>query len=219
MNPGDACLPSISVIPLGATSSTTTGYDRSGPNENLIVFRDHDWPNDPGALAQTTVSFEADTGRILDADIELNAANFDFTPELLELTLLHEAGHFFGLAHSTDPNSVMVRSVEVGMPPPAALSSDDAQGICAIYPESGERVTERGTADGLTQGQVAATPCSLAGGSACSSLGVDHGCAVTPLRSSESQAPVSFAALGLAYFRIRRRRRAGPPSAVPWGAT
>ena len=77
------CLPSITVVPLEPTSNTKAEYNPSGPNENLIVFRDHGWENSADLFAFTTLTFDQRTGAILDADIELNSEANDFTPEML----------------------------------------------------------------------------------------------------------------------------------------
>lgn len=143
----------------GVTTASATGYDRGGANENLVVFRrgwctdtveatDPCWDDDACAnaygcfqddadtnrrtIAVTTVTYDVDSGKILDADIELadwdgqgselrtppsNGWYFtcgDDVPQCsrygedrctfidLRNTLTHEAGHFVGLAHVAD---------------------------------------------------------------------------------------------------------------------
>jgi hypothetical protein len=126
-------------------------------NQNIVVFRDAA-PDDPvdawlhtfGALAITTVTFESASGRLLDADIEVNDVSFDFTacdPEEascvvvfdLENTLTHEIGHVIGLDHppSSEPGAVeatMFASASEGDVGKRTLASDDEAGACTIYP-------------------------------------------------------------------------------------
>ena len=63
-------------------------------------------------LALTTLSF-TEAGEIYDVDVEVNTADHDIVLEPLpgQADLLsvctHEAGHFFGLSHSTVPDATM----------------------------------------------------------------------------------------------------------------
>jgi hypothetical protein len=83
---------------------------------NVLVFHLADWPSDlsPMALAVTSVTKKRD-GRILDADVEINAqsygwANYDpgasvpsdhgRVPIDLQAAITHEFGHFIGLDHT-----------------------------------------------------------------------------------------------------------------------
>ncbi|HYG67140.1 MAG TPA: matrixin family metalloprotease, partial [Anaeromyxobacteraceae bacterium] len=140
----------------GVTSAAASGYSRDGDNENLVVFRqgwcsdrvpvdDGCWDDgtcadewgcfadgaegDRHVIAVTTVTYESDSGTILDADIEVadwdgrggrlstpptNGWYFtcnDDVPQCasygedgcafidLRNTLTHEVGHLVGLAH------------------------------------------------------------------------------------------------------------------------
>jgi hypothetical protein len=131
-----------------------SGSDR---NENIVLFR-NDTPGDPvdrwvhtlGALAITTVTFDATSGRLLDADIEINDVAFDFTtcdPEApgctvafdLENTLTHELGHVLGLDHppSDAPGAfeaTMFASASRGDIEKRTLADDDIDGLCVLYP-------------------------------------------------------------------------------------
>jgi hypothetical protein len=49
----------------------------------------------------------------------------------LQSILTHEAGHFMGLAHATDTNSIMYAFYQEGA---IELTPDDQAGICNIYP-------------------------------------------------------------------------------------
>src|SRR5262249_46305618 len=136
------------------------------PNQNLIVFRDDGWPyNDPySTLGLTTVTFNAETGEIYDADMEINASgrNLSITDTVpsngfdLLSVVTHEAGHFFGLAHATDPVATMYASYKPGSASLRDLAPDDIEGICAIYPTTKTRVVAASVAP---TGRVDSTAC------------------------------------------------------------
>jgi hypothetical protein len=117
-------------------------YNPTEANANVILFRDDEWPyNGAGnTLALTTVTFDGTTGEILDADMEINATLGFLTPgikgvddhDLLSI-MVHEAGHFLGLAHSKDTEAIM----QISLPARTirtTLSDDDIAAICAVYP-------------------------------------------------------------------------------------
>jgi hypothetical protein len=142
------------------TDDRLAGFDwaagRTSPaNHNIVVFR-ADTPGDPvdewlhelGALAITTVTFESNQGRLLDADIEVNDVNptFRFTtcdPGSascavdfdLQNTLTHELGHVLGLDHSQDADATMFATASRGDVSKRSLSPDDVEAICTIYPQ------------------------------------------------------------------------------------
>lgn len=123
----------------------SNGYKSTGPNYNVWIFRDDDWPydtTDENAIAITTTQFSPDTGVIYDSDVELNSKGQDFTttspPEAVGMDLAsvvqHEAGHFLGLAHSQNPGATMNPSLGTGDISRRVLTQDDIDGICAVYP-------------------------------------------------------------------------------------
>lgn len=218
-NPGEVCLPSIDVVALAPTSNRDIGYEPDRPNVHLIVFRDEPWRYDPMQLEHTTLTFKVDTGEILDADMEINAVDVTFgvggdvSPGEfdLETVLTHGAGHFLGLAHSTEPDSVMVSRIEPGVA--RQLTTDDAEGICAIYPETGERVTRDQEGNEV---RLAARTCSLAeSGGECGPLDVAHGCSiVTSGKGAKCSLVPLCALLGAGLVSCRRRRRPQPQPAA-----
>jgi hypothetical protein len=80
-------------------------------------------------------------GQIFDADMELNnnvswsntgaSASFD-----IQSVVLHEAGHFLGLAHSTATNAIMYPSIPPGTAK-RVLQAPDLNDVCAVYPGTG----------------------------------------------------------------------------------
>lgn len=127
-------------------------------HNNAIIFRDRDWPygDASNSIGYTTLTVDLATGEILGATIEINSGHFQIvttgtaTNGAYDLTtiLTHEAGHFFGLAHSDDSGAVMYTFYKAGT---TALTPDDVAGICSIYAEDGSR--------NALSGRVAATTC------------------------------------------------------------
>jgi hypothetical protein len=166
--------PSIDVRDLGPVDCPSRGYDRSGPNHNVIAFHDDAWPytkegssNVSITIALTTVMFNTETGEIYDADLELNSADHTIIPLTagqtydsntfdLQSVLTHEIGHVFGLAHAPSPSSVMYAYDEGHDLEKRTLRPEDVAGICTIYPPDGTRSVDR-TVD--PSGFVARTAC------------------------------------------------------------
>ena len=118
------------------------GFKSEGPNYNIWIFRDTDWPYgfaDESAIAITTTQFSGTTGVIYDSDVELNSQSQDFTigDTIINMDLpsvvQHEAGHFLGLAHSRAPNATMLPSINAGDNSRRNLTQDDIDAICDVY--------------------------------------------------------------------------------------
>ncbi len=131
----------LSFVPDGSSCDPSTVCQPM--TNDVIYFRDETWPyNDVNnTLALTTVSYGVDDGKIFQAYTEVNTARGDISAEEpapsgmydLQAILTHEAGHFLGLAHSTNPSAVMWRLDHSGL---ITLTQDDIDGICAVYPAS-----------------------------------------------------------------------------------
>jgi MYXO-CTERM domain-containing protein len=153
----------------------------------------------PGALALASVSFDPANGEIVDVDLEVNAANWEFrilddgpdgTMHDLQNTLTHEIGHFLGLDHchgdaltgEASCETVTMRAqAELGDTSMRSLSADDTAGVTEIYPLLGCEQPER---DDPPKG----CRCSASGRS--------------------GPAPVAGIALGLLLLRRPRQRQA-----------
>lgn len=130
--------PSITVTNLGTLECTRREFNPKGPNANAVIFVDGDWPYDERALALTTVSFDRNTGKIFGADMEINTGGYSLDAASLRYVVTHEAGHFFGLDHSADFESVMYedytpRGTGAGSGE-LMLNRDDIAAICTAYP-------------------------------------------------------------------------------------
>lgn len=187
----------------------------SNDNVNAIVFHDDAWPyaDQKNTLALTTLTYNADTGQILDADMEINSASNAITTatpvpagsyDLLSI-LTHEGGHFLGLAHSGHPEAAMFATYKAQSISMRTLAADDTAGLCAAYPPSGVRPTSKGNVPSDACGAV---PRGVLQG-ACPS--VSAGCCSVATGAPASGTPAvalsAFAALVLA---VRRRRPARP---------
>ena len=132
----------------GLKSDVVVGFWPGVQNTNVIRWVDDkkEWIDRYGdvygdVIAFTTVSFDQETGEILDADMEINDWNFYFTvSDNLEETVFdvqnavtHEMGHVLGLDHSTDPEATMYYSADEHDLNKRTLEQDDIQGLCFIY--------------------------------------------------------------------------------------
>lgn len=139
--------PSLGVVPLGGASCDQVEFNppemgRGGaPNANLVIFRDDVWPYPDRrfVIARTSITFDAQTGAIYDADIEVNSLQNELTTDDafvindLQAILTHEVGHFLGLDHSGVEHATMRANYDLSNLGARTLSSDDQAGICSIY--------------------------------------------------------------------------------------
>lgn len=108
---------------------------KRGPEPFGIYFRDGAWPY-PSAtttLAITNQEYGKESGRIIYSDIEVNSAKTSLAS--LELVVVHEAGHYLGLAHSQVSGSIM--GAEYNNGGSGAPIADDLAGICELFPPDG----------------------------------------------------------------------------------
>lgn len=166
---------SLSLTEGTRTQSRKVGYFDKVPNENVALFRlgrcadkapasdachgeaddcgnQYDcWQHQEAAIAITTTSYNPDTGRILDSDIEFNTPTFIFStvdsPACpsgmystscvatdIQNTTTHELGHLLGLGHSPSTTSTMAFRANPGELSKRILDADSAQFVCNVYP-------------------------------------------------------------------------------------
>ncbi len=211
------------------SASQSIGYDTSGAqNENLVVFRTRRcsdvvpsgdpcfgtgscgnayqcWSHSSAELALTTNTYDTSSGRILDADTEMNAVDRVFTavdgppctgvPGPLtcvdtdvQETYTHEFGHVLGLAHSPDGRSTMYASAPRGETSKRVLDDGSQAFVCTVYPAG-------------QPSQDCSAPDPGTGGSS-------GGCRSAP----NGPASLFLPALALLLAFYRRQHRAAPPS-------
>lgn len=131
---------SLAFSPTEDVSCKLPQANTTGGNVNVVFFRDDEWPyrGIDGTLATTTVTYDGD-GTIWDADIAVNAAFNDVTLDLddprydVPSIVVHEVGHFLGIAHSDDYDALMAPTYSPGAVN-RELTEDDVAALCAIYP-------------------------------------------------------------------------------------
>ncbi len=182
----------------------------SNENVNVVMFHDAGWPYESNRIAITSPTGDPDSGKLIDADIELNSESIAFVPSdaplgyvALDRAVLHELGHFLGLGHSDVEDAIMSTNYQ-DLPDAAVLSPDDIAGICDIYPPSQGAPTcaESSPAyDQCVQPEDATEACAPTGEED------SGGCSVSPLTAPGSPlmglVPLSLLALA----RLRRKLR------------
>jgi hypothetical protein len=126
-------------------TSLTVAYDgtvsrtpRNGDGFSTVSWVESGWRYDSNAIGVTIPMFSR---AIVEADMELNGVNYTWTtaPGRRNVVnaysiVLHEAGHFYGLDHSSTSTATMYASYSGGR---LSLQTDDQNGICALYPRTG----------------------------------------------------------------------------------
>lgn len=196
----DGSSPSIEVSSIGQVDCAKVEYNKNQGNANIYVFRDDEWTGTgANALALTTVWYDWHTGKIYDADVEINGTGGDITNGApqdgadLPSIITHESGHFLGLDHSTNPAATMYAYYMPRRDNLRELNPDDVAGICEIYP------AER---------SVDSDSCTPRHGfsSSCASEQV-KGCTAVPGGPGSVSPNGVIGALAMALGMVARRRR------------
>ncbi|NUN14166.1 MAG: matrixin family metalloprotease [Myxococcales bacterium] len=129
----------------GVKQNLAVEYNEIDPesNENTLIWVTsiNEWGHSPGILALTTLTYSRCTGIIVDADIEVNLAQFDFSaaqtppPHMTDIqnTITHEVGHFLGLDHSGVASATMFANAPDAETQKRDLEDDDIAGLCCLY--------------------------------------------------------------------------------------
>jgi hypothetical protein len=215
---------SIDVRDFGPVACGTVEYDQTGPNQHVIVFRDHEWPYEDTSneLALTTVTYNKLTGEIYDADMEINTysqtlSTADACPtdgyDFLSI-VTHETGHFLGMAHSQDDHATMYAHYTQGDEVMRELTEDDITGICSIYSPDGLRHVAKAASPSGTLAEEACDPTPRHGfTTACMPTSGGSSCSVGRVGRDEPPYAAKLAlgmvviALGAGRRRARRKRQ------------
>jgi MYXO-CTERM domain-containing protein len=220
--------PSFEVVPAIVTGGGAPGVVYDG--KSSIMFETQTWLHDPDAIA-LTVRFTSSDGKILDADIDINATdpaaggaatwgNLDpgaagamhgIAITDLQRAITHEMGHFLGLAHTcfdADTDAPPRPNDDQGRPiPDCANPAPDipaAHAVMWYFVDSGSADKRVLSSDDVA-GVCAIYPPSRAA-PACALDQPDDGCACA---AAEVRHPFAISALGLVALlgAWRRKRR------------
>ena len=167
----------------GLKKDLQAGYWPDGDNYNVISWLDdkdvwqEKYPGGDDVIAFTTVIFDLNSGKIFDADMELNDWTFDFTVDPsrstydVQNTVTHELGHVLGMDHSKDHTATMYYSANPGDINKRTLAQDDTNGLCYLYgadwldvtPEHAEtaEINTKDDSSGCTQSTHTSSPYAI----------------------------------------------------------
>jgi len=135
-------LPRVPDLVTESGTPESVGHHDGHASNGVYLLRD--WPYEATKLAVTVVTYEMDTGRLLDADIVVNGkANYALLDEPIQPgvssydlagVLTHEAGHVLGLgeSHSGD-DATMWPYARPDDTEKRTLAQDDEDGVIESY--------------------------------------------------------------------------------------
>lgn len=129
-----SCSPSLEASWQGTTSRQPGTYEGT----STIGWIESGWDDDPSAIGVTGPTWGGRDATINEADMSLNGVNFEWITGSgrgdrvnTYSIILHEGGHYYGLGHSSESGATMYFAYSGGID---SLQSDDAIGICTLYP-------------------------------------------------------------------------------------
>ncbi|HLL53744.1 MAG TPA: matrixin family metalloprotease [Myxococcaceae bacterium] len=146
-----------------------------GDRRNLVIWLGgNQWTHDDATLAVTSVTYDAATGEIFDADMELNdnrvwKVGGSALAADVESLITHEAGHFLGLDHSANTSAIMFADYAVG-DVKTTLTPQDVNDVCTVYPATASAGGQGAFCSGDANCAQASPVCRGAVGSTRSSI-------------------------------------------------
>jgi predicted Zn-dependent protease len=126
------------------------GYDAGGTNQNSVVFVPDGAKVAKGALAITIITFDQESGQVLDADVVVNGEHAFGVAESMsqeartaaydvQNVLTHEFGHFLGLGEEYEHQGATMYAYSLpGETEKRDLDSLDEERITSLYVESSQ---------------------------------------------------------------------------------
>jgi len=219
--------PSFEIITQLASGGPAPDIGSGSDGRNSIVFQTSSWNHDASAIALTTRNTDP-SGRIFDADIEVNAlpsyengyvwANLDpgapsaaggLTQMDLQTALTHEFGHFLGLGHTCFNPAIDAPPRPLddqGQPAPDCIQGADIPEARAVmwYQVEPDSSNKRVLTDDDARGVCAIYP-PTATPAVCEANLPDDGCGCHAGGGRPATAGALLLALG--YLAAARRRR------------
>ena len=159
-----SCSTSWNSVPVAQFSSPAGLAAKNGSDRfnNIIWLGGTSWTHLAEQLAVTTTSYYTANNEIFDGDMEMNnnvawSDNLAGSTYDMESVVIHEAGHFLGLNHTSSAGAVMYADVNFSESK-RVLASLDTNDVCTVYP-----------GDSGAQGQSCATDGECTGGRVCRS--------------------------------------------------
>ena len=127
----------------GTTNQNEIGPEDEDPMLVKVVIREKKWPYTDIPVAYTLPHWNETTGKIVDADIELDGEHISFTTDPaaepykmdVQSVVTHELGHIFGFVENwDDEEATMFGELKPGEDGKRTLNQDDIDGLCTVYP-------------------------------------------------------------------------------------
>ena len=145
--------------------ATTNAVSNASDNRNVIHWVSGNIST--GVFAVTISTFEVNTARITDTDMELNERDYTWDTvgsnatqgvigrAIIENVVTHEVGHFIGLDHASNARASLYFQSGPGLINSISLEDDDRAAIIADYPSPDHANLRLGKVQGLVDNGTA----------------------------------------------------------------
>lgn len=119
----------------------------SSDKRNVVQWVGSDWKYGKEVVGMTVTMYKQSSGTVTETDIVLNARDHSWAVDPapgsghydIQNVVAHEAGHLFGMGHSTVQDSTMFATTPVEETAKRSLDADDLAGIAALIQEINSR--------------------------------------------------------------------------------